>query len=264
MWSAIRRRSRSRWPPASSRSTPSWSPASRSRISPSSSSTSVPDGLKPAKFGDSSQVAVGQIVLAMGSPLGLSSSVTQGIVSAVGRTVSESTSDGGTGATIANMVQTSAAINPGNSGGALVNLDSQVIGIPTLAATDPRHGRHRRTGYRLRHPGVHGEDGRRPDHQERQSHRLGPGRARHHRPYRPRRRPPAGRGRRGVHRQRRRRRRRPGSEPGTSSPSWPAAGSPRSSRCPRSSRPRNRARRSRSPMCGTETTRPRTSRSARS
>ncbi|MET9046100.1 MULTISPECIES: S1C family serine protease [unclassified Streptomyces] len=99
----------------------------------------VPPGLKPAVFGDSAQVAVGQIVLAMGSPLGLSSSVTQGIVSATGRTVSEGSTNG-TGATIANMVQTSAAINPGNSGGALVNLDSQVIGIPTLAAVDPDLG----------------------------------------------------------------------------------------------------------------------------
>ncbi|MBK6017197.1 S1C family serine protease [Streptomyces sp. MBT53] len=100
----------------------------------------VPDGLKAATFADSSKVEVGQIVLAMGSPLGLSSSVTQGIVSATGRTVSEGSSDGGTGATIANMVQTSAAINPGNSGGALVNLNGQVIGIPTLAATDPSFG----------------------------------------------------------------------------------------------------------------------------
>ncbi|MEU2283963.1 trypsin-like peptidase domain-containing protein [Streptomyces sp. NPDC013178] len=100
----------------------------------------VPDGLKPAAFGDSAKVAVGQIVLAMGSPLGLSSSVTQGIVSATGRTVSEGSAGGGTGATIANMVQTSAAINPGNSGGALVDLDGQVIGIPTLAATDPGLG----------------------------------------------------------------------------------------------------------------------------
>lgn len=100
----------------------------------------VPDGLKAATFADSAKVAVGQIVLAMGSPLGLSSSVTQGIVSATGRTVSEGGSGGGTGATIANMVQTSAAINPGNSGGALVNLDGQVIGIPTLAATDPDIG----------------------------------------------------------------------------------------------------------------------------
>ncbi|MGW7285987.1 S1C family serine protease [Streptomyces sp. NPDC054847] len=97
----------------------------------------VPPGLRAARFGDSSEVAVGQIVLAMGSPLGLSSSVTQGIVSAVGRTVSASGEGGGTGATIGNMVQTSAAINPGNSGGALVNLSSEVVGIPTLAASDP-------------------------------------------------------------------------------------------------------------------------------
>ncbi len=109
---------------------------------------SVPKNLKPATLGDSAKVEVGQIVLAMGNPLGLSSSVTQGIVSAVGRTVSEgrswgsprTESGGGTGATISNMVQTSAAINPGNSGGALVNLAGQVIGIPTLAATDPELG----------------------------------------------------------------------------------------------------------------------------
>lgn len=98
--------------------------------------SSPPRGLKAAVFADSAKVEVGQIVLAMGNPLGLSSSVTQGIVSAVGRTVSE----GGAGATIPDMVQTSAAINPGNSGGALVNLADQVIGIPTLAATDPQLG----------------------------------------------------------------------------------------------------------------------------
>ncbi|MGW8768104.1 S1C family serine protease [Streptomyces sp. NPDC055815] len=100
----------------------------------------VPRGLKAAKFGNSATVDMGQIVLAMGSPLGLSGSVTQGIVSATGRTVSEGRTGGGTGATIGNMVQTSAAINPGNSGGALVNLDSEVIGIPTLAASDPELG----------------------------------------------------------------------------------------------------------------------------
>ncbi|MEU6812116.1 trypsin-like peptidase domain-containing protein [Streptomyces sp. NPDC046831] len=97
----------------------------------------VPRGLKAASFADSAKVEVGQIVLAMGSPLGLSSSVTQGIVSATGRTVSEGESEGGTGATIGNMVQTSAAINPGNSGGALADLAGQVVGIPTLAAVDP-------------------------------------------------------------------------------------------------------------------------------
>lgn len=102
---------------------------------------SPPSGLKPASFADSSKVAVGQIVLAMGNPLGLSSSVTQGIVSATGRTVSEGTTeDGGAGATIPDMVQTSAAINPGNSGGALVDLADEVVGIPTLAATDPQFG----------------------------------------------------------------------------------------------------------------------------
>ncbi|MER7171882.1 S1C family serine protease [Streptomyces mesophilus] len=99
-----------------------------------------PSNLKAAKLGDSSKVEVGQIVLAMGSPLGLSSSVTQGIVSATGRTVSEPRTGGSPGATIGNMVQTSAAINPGNSGGALVNLDGEVVGIPTLAATDPEMG----------------------------------------------------------------------------------------------------------------------------
>ncbi|MFJ6617031.1 S1C family serine protease [Kitasatospora sp. NPDC091335] len=100
--------------------------------------TSPPSGLRPASFGDSGKVQLGQITLAMGSPLGLSSSVTQGIVSATGRTVSEPQAPGSPGATIGNMVQTSAAINPGNSGGALVDLDSKVIGINTLAATEPQ------------------------------------------------------------------------------------------------------------------------------
>jgi putative serine protease PepD len=79
---------------------------------------------------DSAKLRVGQLTLALGNPLGLRSSVTQGIVSSVGRTVSE-----GNGAVIAAAIQTSAAINPGNSGGALVDLDANVIGIPTLAAT---------------------------------------------------------------------------------------------------------------------------------
>jgi S1-C subfamily serine protease len=61
--------------------------------------------------------------------------VTDGIVSAVGRDVSE-----GGGVVLPNAIQTSAAINPGNSGGALVDLEGRVIGIPTLAATDPRLG----------------------------------------------------------------------------------------------------------------------------
>jgi len=93
--------------------------------------------LKPATFGNSDDVQVGQIVLAMGNPLGLSDSVTQGIVSATGRTVGEG---GGSTALITAAIQTSAAINPGNSGGALVDLADQVIGIPTLAAQLPGEG----------------------------------------------------------------------------------------------------------------------------
>jgi putative serine protease PepD len=99
-----------------------------------------PAGLKPARFGDSSRLRVGQMVLAMGNPLGLSGSVTNGIVSALGRTVTEPQRPGSPGATIAGAIQTSAAINPGNSGGALVDLSGQVVGIPTLAAADPELG----------------------------------------------------------------------------------------------------------------------------
>jgi putative serine protease PepD len=91
--------------------------------------------LTPARFGDSSQLKVGERVLAIGNPLGLRSSVTDGIVSAVSRTLSE-----GNGVALPSVVQTSAAINPGNSGGALIDLSGAVVGIPTLAATDPELG----------------------------------------------------------------------------------------------------------------------------
>jgi S1-C subfamily serine protease len=91
--------------------------------------------LKPAQFADSSELQVGQIVMAVGNPLGLRSSVTNGIVSALGRTVSEPG-----GATLPDTIQTSAPINPGNSGGALVDLQGRVIGIPTLAAIDRELG----------------------------------------------------------------------------------------------------------------------------
>jgi S1-C subfamily serine protease len=90
-------------------------------------------GLTPAKFGDSSRLQTGEAVLAIGNPLGLEGSVTSGIVSALGRVVSE----GPGGGTLPDAIQTSAAINPGNSGGALVDLNSEVIGIPTLAALSP-------------------------------------------------------------------------------------------------------------------------------
>jgi S1-C subfamily serine protease len=87
-------------------------------------------GAKPARLADSSKLVVGDIVLAAGNPLGLQSSITDGIVSALGRTVSE-----GGGIVLPGTIQTSAAINPGNSGGALVDLTGSVIGIPTLAAS---------------------------------------------------------------------------------------------------------------------------------
>jgi putative serine protease PepD len=80
-------------------------------------------------------VEVGQIAIAIGNPLGLASSVTEGIVSSTGRTVSE-----GGGVVLPSTIQTSAPINPGNSGGALVGLNASVIGIPTLAATVPELG----------------------------------------------------------------------------------------------------------------------------
>jgi putative serine protease PepD len=90
---------------------------------------------RPATFADSAQVEVGDRTLAIGNPLGLRSSVTEGMVSAVGRSVSETS-----GVTLSSLIQTSAAINPGNSGGALVDLSGQVIGIPTLSAVDPEMG----------------------------------------------------------------------------------------------------------------------------
>lgn len=90
-------------------------------------------GLTVAKLGDSSKLQVGQEVLAIGNPLGITQTVTNGIVSALGRNVSE----GPGGGTIPNAIQTDAAINPGNSGGALVDLQSDLVGIPTLTAIDP-------------------------------------------------------------------------------------------------------------------------------
>ncbi|HET9970528.1 MAG TPA: trypsin-like peptidase domain-containing protein [Streptosporangiaceae bacterium] len=101
---------------------------------------SQPGKLKAASFGDSAKLKVGDLVLAIGNPLGLAGSVTEGIVSAVGRTVPEPSGEGSPGATLPDTIQTSAAINPGNSGGALVDLAGQVVGIPTLAATDQQLG----------------------------------------------------------------------------------------------------------------------------
>ena len=90
-------------------------------------------GLTVAQIGDSSKLIVGEDVLAIGNPLGITQTVTHGIISALGRSVSE----GQGGAIIPNAIQTDAAINPGNSGGALVDMQGNLIGIPTLTAIDP-------------------------------------------------------------------------------------------------------------------------------
>lgn len=93
--------------------------------------------LPVAALGNSDDVQVGQWVLAIGNPLGLTSTVTAGIVSALGRNIgiiqSEQTSQGRYD--IENFIQTDAAINPGNSGGALVNIRGEVVGINTAIAT---------------------------------------------------------------------------------------------------------------------------------
>ncbi len=88
--------------------------------------------LTPATLGDSEQVGVGAEVVAIGSPLGLSGTVTTGVVSALNRPVN--TGQSGQTSTVINAIQTDAAINPGNSGGPLVNMNGEVIGINTAIA----------------------------------------------------------------------------------------------------------------------------------
>lgn len=91
-------------------------------------------GLQPARWGDSNQCEIGHIVLAVGSPFGLSQTITYGIVSAKGRRALEL----GSNSEVLNQdfLQTDAAINPGNSGGPLINLQGEVIGINTAIASN--------------------------------------------------------------------------------------------------------------------------------
>jgi putative serine protease PepD len=90
------------------------------------------EGLRPAALGSSRSMRIGESVVAIGSPLGLSSTVTSGIVSAIDRPVTTGTQDE---SSYINAVQTDAAINPGNSGGPLVNLRAQVVGVNSAIAT---------------------------------------------------------------------------------------------------------------------------------
>lgn len=88
-------------------------------------------GLPVATIGNSDNVQVGQWVVAIGNPLGLNSTVTAGIVSALGRNIQL----GGDSYSISNFIQTDAAINPGNSGGALVDINGNLVGINTAIKT---------------------------------------------------------------------------------------------------------------------------------
>jgi len=89
-------------------------------------------GLKPVNIGDSNAINVGDLTVAFGSPLGLSGTVTSGIVSALNRPV---TAGGADDQSFISAIQTDAAINPGNSGGPLVNGQGQVIGVNSAIAT---------------------------------------------------------------------------------------------------------------------------------
>jgi putative serine protease PepD len=94
----------------------------------------APNPLRAMALGSSFSLPIGEPVVALGAPLGLSNSVTTGIVSGLDRTI-QVPSDDGQQATLLAAIQTDAAINPGNSGGALTNCAGQLIGVPTANAT---------------------------------------------------------------------------------------------------------------------------------
>ena len=94
-------------------------------------------GLTPAKLGNSATLKVGQEVVAIGSPFGLESTVTSGIVSALNRPVSPSDGTDSGPSTVFPAIQTDAAINPGNSGGPLVDLNGEVVGINSAIRSSP-------------------------------------------------------------------------------------------------------------------------------
>lgn len=88
------------------------------------------EDLVPVPLGDSDELLVGQVVVAIGNPFGLNSTMTTGIVSSIGRTLdSLNLSSSGQAFSAGDIIQTDAAINPGNSGGPLLNLDGEVIGV---------------------------------------------------------------------------------------------------------------------------------------
>jgi len=92
-------------------------------------------GLKPIEVGNSSDLVIGEWVMAIGSPFGFEQSVATGIVSATSRSTIMESATGGDVAIYTNLIQTDAAINPGNSGGALVNAQGKLVGINTLISS---------------------------------------------------------------------------------------------------------------------------------
>jgi S1-C subfamily serine protease len=88
----------------------------------------------PATLGEADELVVGQLVVAVGSPLGLTGSVTAGVVSALGRSLPTSSGNGARPSLIEDVIQTDAALNPGNSGGALADARARVVGINTAVA----------------------------------------------------------------------------------------------------------------------------------
>ncbi len=96
----------------------------------------MPSGLTPLTLAHSDSLQVGQPVVAVGSPYGLSGTLTTGVISALGRTITEDSSMSQDGETIADIIQTSTAINPGNSGGPLITYSGEVIGITTAGISN--------------------------------------------------------------------------------------------------------------------------------
>jgi S1-C subfamily serine protease len=96
----------------------------------------MPTGLTPLTLVSSNGLQVGDPVVAVGSPYGLQGTLTTGVVSALGRTLTETESEGSQGPTIPDCIQTSAPINPGNSGGPLLTYSGFVVGITTAAVSD--------------------------------------------------------------------------------------------------------------------------------